>query len=462
MARKKRPKNSNKKINTNQEKNNKKQVDTTICDSSKELKEETYSVSTSQDNNTNSKINIDTINDNNKYFVLNKKYCTISLYAFLVIISSSLFIYIINNFSEVKSIFLDFFSSIKSFVIAFFIAYFLHPVVKLVDKRLLVDLCKLKSKKVRNALSILISYIVFLGIIVLLSTYVLPQIFKSLRDFINQSTKTIPNTSSKLYDVINDLKEQFPNLDFSIIEKQIKNIMPEVLKFITNNLSTALSNVITFSISILSTTVSIIMAIVISCYMIADRHIMSYNATRLLYAIFPKEKAKNICLTAKECNSIFYKFVIGKALDSLIIGIITILSMTLLKLDYPILIGVIVGITNMIPYFGPFIGAIPGSLILLIVDPVKGLIFMILILAIQQFDGLYLGPKILGESVGLSPFWIIFAITIGGAYFGVFGMFLGVPILAVITYLLNKSIICKLKKKNVTEKDFNEVGISKE
>ena len=153
---------------------------------------------------------------------------------------------------------------------------------------------------------------------------------------------------------------------------------------------------------------------------------------------------------------LFSSFIIGKAIDSLIIGLLCFVIMSLCQLPYAVLISAIVGVTNMIPYFGPFIGAVPGVLIMLLVSPIKALIFAILILVLQQFDGLILGPKILGDSTGLKPLWIIFAITIGGSIAGVLGMFLGVPVIAVLRYLLNRFLQYRLEKRNFQNShDFN-------
>lgn len=123
--------------------------------------------------------------------------------------------------------------------------------------------------------------------------------------------------------------------------------------------------------------------------------------------------------------------------------------MTILRLPFTPIVSLIVGITNMIPYFGPFIGAVPGIVLILMVDPIKAIIFTVLIIVIQQFDGLYLGPRILGETVGLRPLWIIFAITVGGSIGGVVGMFLGVPVVAVFAYLMDKLLNKLVRKKNV-------------
>ena len=201
--------------------------------------------------------------------------------------------------------------------------------------------------------------------------------------------------------------------------------------------------------SIISWIINIILAFVISCYLMSSKHRIIHGMKRIIYALFDQETAYKVIFTIKECNHIFGQYIIGKALDSLIIGIICFVLMCILHLQYALLISIIVGITNMIPYFGPFIGAIPGLIILLIISPKQALIFLILIFLLQQFDGTILGPKILGDSTGLSPIWIIFAITVGGATGGVVGMFLGVPVIAVLVYLMNHIFDYMLYKKHL-------------
>jgi predicted PurR-regulated permease PerM len=163
----------------------------------------------------------------------------------------------------------------------------------------------------------------------------------------------------------------------------------------------------------------------------------------------PKKTADTTRKVLRESASIFSSFIIGKVVDSLIIGIICFICMTIFRFPYALLISVAVGVTNIIPYFGPYIGGVIGGIIILIVNPVKVIFFAIMILVIQQFDGLYLGPKILGEKTGLRPLWVIFSIIVGGKLFGVIGMFLGVPCVAVISYILNLIIEYLLKKKNI-------------
>ena len=152
---------------------------------------------------------------------------------------------------------------------------------------------------------------------------------------------------------------------------------------------------------------------------------------------------------------IFINYIIGKSFDSIIVMIICFIIMLILKLPYAVLISVIVGITNMIPYFGPYIGGVIGGVIIVIASPIKLIIFVIMIVCIQQVDGLLIGPRIIGSTTGLKPVWVVFSITVGGALFGVIGMFLGVPVFAVLSYLLNITVQHFLDKRKVTVQPYD-------
>ena len=177
---------------------------------------------------------------------------------------------------------------------------------------------------------------------------------------------------------------------------------------------------------------------------------------KITYALFPKNIAEKTIEITHRSNSTFGKFLVGKILDSLIIGILTFFILTISKMPYATLISVIVGITNIIPFFGPFIGAIPSFIIILFVSPVKALWFLVIILVIQQIDGNIIGPKILGDSIGISAFWILFAILVAGKFLGLVGMIIGVPLFAVVYSLIKEIIEAKLKKKglNIETEDY--------
>lgn len=250
---------------------------------------------------------------------------------------------------------------------------------------------------------------------------------------------------------LDSLMKKNPDGDLAWIGDLINENLPKILDIetIKATVMSLVPQVIVTTMSVVKWVSNIIIAIIVSCYMIRDRHTLGTAMNRLLHAVVSPRRADSIIKTARTCNAIFSGFISGKTVDSFIIGVLCFILMSILQLPYALLISLIVGITNMIPYFGPFIGAVPGAVIILLISPIKMIVYLVLILVLQQFDGLYLGPKILGDSTGLRPIWIIFAITIGGAMMGFIGMFLGVPCVAVISYLMGEWIDRRLDKKEI-------------
>ena len=197
---------------------------------------------------------------------------------------------------------------------------------------------------------------------------------------------------------------------------------------------------------------NIILGIIVSIYLLIDKEKFCALIKKITYAIFPKSASEKILEVSYMSNSIFGKFLIGKIVDSAIIGVLTFFILALCKMPYAILVSVIVGITNIIPFFGPFIGAVPSFIIILFISPVKALWFLVIIFIIQQLDGNIIGPKILGDSIGISAFWILFSILVAGKFLGLIGMVIGVPLFAVIYAIVKEIIEGKLKKKNMNYK----------
>ena len=327
------------------------------------------------------------------------------------------------------------------FIIGFFLAYLIKPLVALFKN--LFNLVKRGSyMKVKKAAAVILSYIIIVGMIAIIIIYIAPQIRDSL--------KGIGHSVIRGYNYVSTHKEEM-NAMIPFIN------LGDFMEYIKNNLGSRLLDqgeivvpyVYEMSSSIVAVFYNILMGLVISIYMILDGRNLINHLKRGVFAIVPKEKSESVWATMRECNHIFNGFLFGKAIDSLIIGIICLIAMSILKLPFALFMSLIVCITNMIPYFGPIIGAIPGVIIYLFISPKLSLIFAIMILILQQFDGLYLGPKILGDLTGIKPLWVIFGITVGGAYFGFVGMFLGVPTVAVIMYLLNLFVEKKLHKKGI-------------
>jgi len=380
----------------------------------------------------------------NYQFESNRKYFSISVYALCVILISAFFIYCILNMDKTKGAFSNFFGALTPFIMAFFIAYILNPIVVRLNT-FFHSVCRIASDKLSKVLSIVLTYILVISILAVTLVYIVPELGKSVTEL----SYRLQGAGELIIDNFQRIEELFPDLDLSSYEEKISDMMVQLVSFGPNMVKEILPLIYNFSMSVVKLIINLLLSIVISIYMLNDKKVIGRNLTRLLYAFFKKKRVDNFIENSNECNTIFSAFIVGKSLDSLIIGIICFILMTILKLPYSVLLSVIVGITNMIPYFGPFIGAVPGVVLFLVINPVKAVIFAIMILALQQFDGLILGPKILGDSTGLKPLWVILAITLGGAYAGVLGMFLGVPVVAVIAFLLNKSITERLKKKNI-------------
>jgi predicted PurR-regulated permease PerM len=333
---------------------------------------------------------------------------------------------------------------IQPFIVAFFIAFIINPIVKTLAENVFYKSFRIKSIKICLAFGILTAYLLIIGLITGFCIYVIPQISDSIAKLSSQSSELY----DELYKFLNTLETR-TELNFTWIEDKLKETSPELITLGTDIVTNLLPKLLDFSISIVKLVINILLSIAISIYMLYDKRALSRNTTRILYAFIPKKKAATFLRLSRECGNIFTQFIVGKTIDSTIIGILCFIIMSVLRLDYAVLLSVIVGVTNMIPYFGPFIGAVPGLFLYLCIDPVQAVIFAIMILILQQIDGWIIGPKILGDSTGLTPLWVIFGITVGGAYGGVFGMFLGVPVVAVLAYLANLFINRRLEKKHL-------------
>lgn len=351
----------------------------------------------------------------------------------------------IANWGVILNVLGKFLKILMPFILGFFFACLINPLVKLIKK----GLNKVKTgqaMKLKRGISVLLSYIIVIGVITILIIYIFPQVKASVADL----GKSIQNGYQYMITHEKEINDKIPLFDLSGGIEYIKKF---AYNKVINHSSDIIPYVYQLSSSVLTTSYNVLMGLVISIYIILDKRKLKRSARKIVYAISPQKKEEEVWETMKQCSHIFNGFLIGKMIDSLIIGIICLIAMSILRLPYALLLSLIVCITNMIPYFGPFIGAIPGVLIYLFIDFRLALIFAIMILILQQFDGLYLGPKILGDQTGIKPLWVIFGITVGGAYFGVMGMFLGVPAVAVIMYLVNLFLDKKLKKKKISSFD---------
>ena len=394
--------------------------------------------------------------DNSKW---SKKYFYYGLTAFLVIAASIAFFWVLSQWSGMKAAAGVVISALSPIIWGCVIAYLLNTPMKLLEKHMFTRLTEKifrKSKKISPTVkkritriaSIIVTIALFLGALCGLIALVFPQVIDSIRSIVIN----IPNYVDEISDLLTRFLEDKPefqtyvdnvlNKGADFIEKWVDtNIIQQVDKIIAD---------ITGGIFVvLKGFANMIIGIVISIYLLYHKEKFGAQAKKIVCGIFKPKYANAIVSAVEFLDKSCGGFISGKILDSLIIAVICYISMLILKMPYAALIAVIVGVTNIIPFFGPFIGAIPSAFLIVFISPVKCLIFIVYIIVLQQIDGNIIGPKILGNTIGLSGFWIMFAILFFGSLCGFWGMLLGVPVFSVIYAGIKKLVGVCLKKRNM-------------
>lgn len=385
----------------------------------------------------------------------NNKYTTIAVYTFLVIAATILF-YL--GISQV-SIFTDKVDSLivimQPFIIGFSIAYIINFLLGFYENTVfqIKQIKKLNLKSTRG-IGITLSYLTMFLIIGMIFKFLLPQVLDSIVGLVNDIPTYINKTTELINNAVGDLNigEEYSK---TIIDN-INDIINYTIKFISNLIPALGLMVATFASRIWN----VVLGIIISVYLLIDKEKLCALSKKITYGLFNKKHADKIVELVERSNYTFGRFLIGKIIDSLIIGVLTFVILTIFKMPYTILVSVIVGITNIIPFFGPFIGAIPSFIIILFVSPVQAVWFLLIIFVIQQLDGNIIGPKILGDSIGISAFWILFSILVAGKMLGILGMIIGVPLFAIIYSIIKEYIEDKLNKKGlkIETKDYIKVN----
>lgn len=376
---------------------------------------------------------------------------------FLVIAAALVFNKILEEWTGFRKVLDTTTGAAAPIIIGFVIAFLLNPVLIFFDRlchTILQDrVIKYKKKlfHVSRAISIIITIILFLGLLTGLIWMVVPQVI----DSINLLISNMDNYYNNIMKAINTIYDKFKNLGES--EEMVMNVVNTVYdrlqKWVNTdvvpNLDKIVLNISSGVVGGLKFIYNFLIGIVASIYVMANKEYLASRGKKIVYALFKLKNANIILDGLASVNKIFSQFINGKIVDSIIIGIITFILTTIVDMPYALLISVIIGVTNVIPFFGPIIGAIPCVFIVLIADPIKSIILLIMILCIQQFDGNILGPKILGDVTGLSSFWVLTAVIVGGGIFGFYGMLLGVPVFACIYMYINKTCTDKLEKKHM-------------
>lgn len=371
----------------------------------------------------------------------NKKYFTVAVYTFAVIACSILFFMFMQGFETVKIFVSKILGIIAPFLYGFCIAYIVNPIMVMLEKLFRLADKKGKLKKAYRGFSIGFSFLLifaFLGAFIAIAG---PQIKESLSSLYMRIQEWAPGAIKYVENLVTDTEYAI------ILEEQVEKYISTLSTLIINASKVSLTSVWGSVKSVTVVLYNLLIGFVVAVYMLAGKENFIYNIKKVLFTFLSNKRASSVINISTKANRIFSEFIQGKIIDSIIIGIICTIGMFILRLPFAALIGLLVGITNVIPYFGAWIGGVLGSLFILIVSPVQALIFLIFILILQQIDGNVIGPKILGDSTGMSSFWVMFAILVGGGFFGVLGMFVGVPVFALIYSLFVSYVDEKYKEK---------------
>ena len=301
----------------------------------------------------------------------------------------------------------------------------------------------------RRSLAILTVILIAFAIFALLVYFIIPQVVASLTMLFNN----IPMYLDQLQESVVGLLQSW-NLYTPEVADQIANLRSTVLDLTSffDKLMGSLPGMIT---SVGTGLFNFFVGLIVSIYVVFAREKFKRQAKKLTYALFTPGFADRFLDVLRYSNNVFLGFINGTLIDAAFVGITTFIFMTVCQLPYALLIAVIIGCTNIIPFFGPFLGAIPSAVILLIVDPLYALAFVIFILILQQIDGNVVMPKIVGLNIGMSAFWVLFALILFGGLFGFWGMLLGVPVFTIIYSLIKTCINRSLEKKGISPEKYN-------
>ncbi|WP_124098991.1 AI-2E family transporter [Ruminococcus sp. Marseille-P6503] len=370
----------------------------------------------------------------------NKRYNTIALYAVLVIAINVLIVVAVFKFGTIMKILSALIRVLMPLIWGLAIAFLMNPIMVKLESLFTKRVAKkpVRKKTLRFA-SVTVSSIVFLGIVAGIIAVIVPEFINSFNEIINNFSGFATNTQKW----INKLLKNYPQIE-SFISEKLVDFGTDLTK-----LQPMLENILSGAWGFVTLVKNFLLGFIVSVYLLFSKETLIAQTKKILFALFKKPFSEKILRLSSQANRVFSSFLTGKIIDSLIIGILCFIGLTIIDMPYNVLISVIVGVTNVIPFFGPFIGAVPSALLILFVEPRKTIWFLLFILILQQFDGNILGPKILGGSTGLPAFWVMISLFVGGGLFGFVGMILAVPTFALIYSLTRESVEARLRKKKL-------------
>ncbi len=386
-----------------------------------------------------------------------KKYICCGIVAFCVVAAGIALYMLIRKWGAVGGVISLVFKSLRPITYGLLFAYILNPLMRTIEKHLvspafekMLKNNRARAKSFSRASSIFLTWGITITALLILAELVVPELYSSIESLVI----SLPGYANHLIDLIGELLNKNPDVqeflmssvksfttDITDIADKLKNIIP--------NINTLITGVSSSVMDIFRMLLNILIGVIVSVYVMKDKEKLAAQSKRLLYSFFSVKKANSVIAVTRLTNDKFGNFITGKIFDSIIIGVLCFIILTIFRIPYTALVSVVVGVTNVIPFFGPFIGAIPSALLILLAEPIKCLTFVIIIIALQQFDGNILGPKILGSSTGVSSFWVMFSILVGSGLFGFWGMLCGVPVFAVVYTIVSEFCRCSLEKRGL-------------
>ncbi len=396
----------------------------------------------------------------------NQKYTTIAVYTVLTALAILLLVTAVMYFPFIAGVIGRLNDILTPVWLGLVFAYLMNPILRFSETHIFrFKITTKRQKSLKRALSIILTFIIVLIILTVLALLILPQVYVSFMDlltklssYISTTTKWLNELTAQLNlllsesffselvgDDINNVSDLFAKLDLSRLTKWLESLVTEIPKLFSDNLP----KVMDYFAGLANGFLDFILAVFFSVYFLASKEKLTAQLKKLLRSVTHKNLYNSILELATFTDKTFGGFFVGKIIDSLIIGILCYVVLAICQMPYALLISVIVGITNIIPVVGPIIGAIPGVFIIFIVDPGKALWFILIIIIIQQLDGNVIGPKILGQTTGISALWVLFSITVMGSLWGFLGMIVAVPIFAVIYSLVKIATEKRLAKREL-------------
>ncbi|KAI4451110.1 hypothetical protein C823_005659 [Eubacterium plexicaudatum ASF492] len=381
-----------------------------------------------------------------------RPYLAMGLTCFIVFSCCILVVCLLFRFKDIKSVFHMLVGIAQPILYGLAIGYLINPIMMFFERYLLKFAdrkgAKRKLRRMIRTISSILAVLVFILVIVLLISMVIPEISANVSNLVD----TLPAQINSFIVHLNDW-EYGNHKMIAVVEEYLMTAADWMEDFLKNSLlpqtKDYVATVTSGVLNVLNVFKNLVIGLVVSIYVMCEKESFEGQTKKIIFALLPARAANQVIQVFHTTNEIFGGFIKGKLLDSLIIGIICYIVLCIIKMPYTLLVSVIVGVTNIIPFFGPFIGAIPSAFLILLVDPLYAVYFVIFVVILQQVDGNIIGPKILGDSTGLSSFWVMFAILVGSGLFGVMGMLLGCPVFAVIYYIVQKVVHFFLKKKKL-------------